>query len=83
MRPIKLKPRERIVAVVPERCSGPGWLSSPVWVYIEGPSGIRAECLQPDEQSDALLVLHAAGAEMARALISAVPFELVERDVEK
>ena len=49
---MKLKINERIIAVVPETCSGPGWLNTVIWVYIHDTvtQKLRQECLQPSEQ---------------------------------
>lgn len=76
MKTLKLDRYERIIAVVPERAHGPGWANQPVWVYISDPTGkLRMECLQPDEQSAAMLALFQPGAAMAKALAEAVPIE--------
>ena len=71
---IRLSRCERVVAVVPERCSGPGWNNSPTWVYIMSPGGaIRTECIQPDERTPELKALYEIGDVVCRALIDAVP----------
>jgi len=51
--PIQLNSNERIIAVIPERCSGSGWSNTPIWVYIENKVNgtLRTECLQPAEQT--------------------------------
>ena len=69
--------RERVVAVVPEFASGPGWSNRIVSVYIVDTSDgrIRTVHLQPDEQSAEMKVLFSVGAEMCEALIAAVPVE--------
>ena len=73
---IKLSRGERIVAVVPDKCSGSGWSNTPTWVYIMSPGGaIRTECIQPDECTRELLLLHETGYALCRALINAVPVE--------
>lgn len=73
-RTIKLAYGERIVAVVPERCNGPGWSNSPAWVYIATNDGrLREECIQPDERTLELQTLFAAGCAMCNALSAAVP----------
>lgn len=71
---IKLCQYERILAVVPEPASGPGWANSPVWVYIEDSrhKNLRTECLQPDEQSPEMRALYPLGAMMHRQLLSSV-----------
>lgn len=75
---VKLKRGERIVAVVPESASGPGWANQVVWVYIDGPGGIRMDCLQPSEMSEQMQILFAPGAAMHAALLDAVPWEREE-----
>ena len=71
---IKLARGERVIAVIPEVCFGPGWANSPVFVYIERNDGtLRTECIQPDERTAKLDALFSPGAAMAQALISAVP----------
>lgn len=71
---IKLHVGERIVAVVPERVSGPGWGNSPVWVYIATNDGrLREECIQPGERTPQLHTLFSTGEAMCMALMAAVP----------
>ncbi len=77
---IKLQRDERIVAVVPEYCAGPGWCNAPVWVYIVGQSGTREECIQPTERTPAMHVLFNAGAAMQNALFSAVPTRKAKKE---
>jgi hypothetical protein len=74
-RPITLAPGERIGAVVPERCAGPGWANSVVWVHIIGPHDgqCRQECLQPNEQTPEIRNIFDLGEIVHRMLISAVP----------
>ena len=68
---IELHKDERIIAVVPEYASGPGWANKPIWVYIEqsATKRLRTECIQPDEQT----TLFASGAAMATALVQSIP----------
>jgi len=74
MTTLKLARGERIVAVVPEHCSGPGWSNRVVWVYIEsGNGGIRDHCLQIEDQTPEMLTLFDVAAVMHRALLDAVP----------
>lgn len=71
---IKLQDGERIIAVIPERCSGPGWSNAPTWVYIATADGrLRQECIQPGERTPELHTLFAAGEAMCNALMAAVP----------
>ena len=65
---------ERVIAVVPQRASGPGWSNAPTWVYIATNDGrLRQECIQPDERTTEMHALYAAGEAMCNALIDAVP----------
>lgn len=64
-----LDPGDRVLAARPDKASGPGWRNYPIWVYVQRNGGeIRAECLQPDERTDAMTVmfdtLYAAQREM-------------------
>lgn len=71
---LRLGRGDRIVAVVPEHCNGPGWSNRVVWVHIYNRNGDRrVECLQIDDQSPEMHTLFDAGAAMHRALIGAVP----------
>jgi len=71
---IKLKHGERIIAVVPEHCAGPGWSNAPTWVYIESQDKrLRTECIQPSERTPELHALFSAGEVMCRSLIASVP----------
>jgi len=73
-RAIRLAADERIIAVVPEFCSGPGWANAVAWVYIVNSSGaFRQDCIQPDERTEALHALFAVGEAVNRALVAAVP----------
>lgn len=71
---IGIYPGERIIAVVPDRCSGPGWSNAPTWVYIEQADGmLRTECIQPSERGPDLQALFAAGLAICEAMINSVP----------
>jgi len=74
---IKLKKHEHILAVVPEYCSGPGWSSAILWVYIaDGNTGkYRAEAIQPDERNRDQLVLFKTGEAVCNALVDSVVFK--------
>ena len=71
---IRLAPGERVIAVVPERCSGPGWSNAPAWVYVATNDGhLRQECIQPEERTPQLHALYHAGEAMCAALLGSVP----------
>ena len=71
---ITLAEGERIVAVVCENASGPGWSNTPTWVHIGTNDGrLRSECIQPAEGTLALWTLFEIAERMHRALIAAVP----------
>lgn len=79
-RTIKLAYGERVVAVVPERCNGPGWNNAPTWVYIATNDGrLREECIQPNERTAELHTLFAAGEVMCNALAAAIPVQKAKR----
>lgn len=77
---IDLSRTERVVAVVPEQCSGPGWTNFVTFVYIhDAATGrYRVECIQPTDRSAALHYLFTAGAAMCASLIAAVPTRVVD-----
>ena len=73
---IHLADGERILAVVPEYCSGPGWANQIVVVYIStGDWEIRQEYIQPEERTPAMHALFSSGAAITAALLSAVPMK--------
>lgn len=69
-----LREDEKVIAVVPEYCSGPGWSNEVTMVYIvHFPSGkLRTECIQPDERPSDLTILFEPGAAMSIALQKSV-----------
>lgn len=70
---ITLARNERIIAVVPEACSGPGWANQPTWVYIVASDGkLRSECIQPGERGQELASLWGPGEAMTRALMQSI-----------
>lgn len=73
---IELSRHEKIVAVVPEYCRGPGWSNAVVWVHIVDYSTAqhRCESIGPDERTPELSTLFDAGAAMCKSLAEAVPF---------
>jgi hypothetical protein len=74
---ITLFEHERIVAVVPEYCAGPGWANAPTWVHIVNSQTKewREECIQPEERTERLHVLFNLGAAMHQSLGDAVPIK--------
>jgi hypothetical protein len=76
---ITLKPGERIVAVVPERCSGPGWGNMAVRVYIQKNDGqVFKEYLQSNELTADLFILFNVGEALHKSLIDAVPVKRIK-----
>ena len=74
VRRIKLEYGERVIAVVPEDASGPGWSNHPISVYIACLDGrLRTEWIQPGERTAELHTLFSPGRAMCSALIEAVP----------
>ena len=77
---IELAHGERIIAVVPERCSGAGWSNSPTWVYVLATDGTcRTECIQPDERSPLLMNMYDTGEVVCNALIYSVTTNRTKR----
>lgn len=80
MKPLKLDYGERVIAVVPEFCSGPGWANRVIWVHIVANDGrVRSEAIQPTDQTPEQIALFAPGAAMHDALIRSVPTRDVKR----
>ena len=71
---IVLEYGEKILAVVPEACAGPGWVNTPLWVYIGNMNArtFRFECFQPEEQSAVQKTLFSIGAEVNHQLIQSI-----------
>lgn len=68
-----LQPGDKVVAVVPEVCSGAGWSNSVAWLIIRSRDGtLREECLQRDEQPDDLRRLFRIGAAVCEELRATV-----------
>lgn len=72
---IKLGRGERILAVVPENVSGPGWSNQVVWVHIvqTADNSLRTECIQPPERTEGMHHLFAPAAKMHEELLRVVP----------
>ena len=72
---IYLSKNERIVAIVPEKCSGPGWVNNITWVYIEDETSgrIRTDCIQPLETTKELHTLFSIGEEVYKGLLASIP----------
>lgn len=79
---INLNKNERVIAVVPETCSGPGWVNQVVWVYIldDGDKTIRIDAIQPDECTRELSLLAAIGELVHKGLIAAVPVKRTNKE---
>jgi hypothetical protein len=70
-----------IVAVVPDRCTGPGWVNTPVWVYWRDEEGtIHQDCLQPEEQTDLLQEIFSIGVNVKYVLYKAALASLKRRE---
>lgn len=78
---IKLFQHEKVIAVVPEYCSGPGWSNAVAWVHIIDYSTGKHRCedIQPEERTLDLSVLFSPGAAIASALMSSVKTKLVKK----
>lgn len=71
---IKLSKTERIIAVVPSHCAGPGWSNRVIWVYIEETQTkeLRTECIQQAEQTKEQHMLFEIGAIVCAQLIGTI-----------
>lgn len=67
-------PQRIPIAAWGERCSGPGWSNSPVWVLVRdtGDGSYHLDCLQPEEQTAEIVTLFRISAEVSAAMLSAV-----------
>jgi hypothetical protein len=81
---IELHHGEKIIAVVPESCRGPGWSNPVVWVHIVTVDGRHlAVCIQPIERTPAMHVLFASGESMCQSLLDAVPVKKCKTEESK
>ena len=81
MKTIELQRDERIVAVVPEYCFGPGWANPLVWVYIvDSIQRLRIEAIQPEDQTPKMRTLFGVGAAACGALVGAVPTRQIKEE---
>jgi hypothetical protein len=80
MKKIPLTRLERVVAVVPETCSGPGWLNQLIWVFIEdtGSGKTRRHAIQYEDCTDDMRTLFKVCEAAHSALIADVQL-MVER----
>lgn len=70
---VKLSRHERIIAVVPEYCAGPGWSNKLLNIYIaNSDGGLRVVHLQPQEQTEAQHLIFRAAEAMHQAMLSTV-----------
>lgn len=74
---IVLNKHEKVLAVVPEYCAGPGWSNRLVHVHILDYSNntYRVVYLTPDETTPAMRTLFEIGATISGALLRAVPIK--------
>lgn len=72
---VKLNKHEKVLAAVPEFCSGPGWSNMIVNVHIFDyqSNTYRVVYLQQDEITDDMHHIFGIGAKMQKMLIEAVP----------
>jgi len=70
---IKLNKDERILCVIPEYASGPGWSSRVLWIYIiNSRKEVRLEAFQWDELNLELQDLFEIGAVVHKRLVNAI-----------
>lgn len=67
-----LAPGEYVVTAWAEAAAGPGWSNAPLWVLVGAPlitqKGYRIECLQPDEQTAAMVTLYGISAQVHESM---------------
>ena len=81
MKTIILAQDERIVAVVPEYCSGSGWSNEVVWVYImDSSEKLRVESIQADEMTPEMRTLFGVAVAGMGALFAAVPTRKTKKE---
>ena len=62
---LHMQPGDTIVSTRAERCYGPGWANSMLWVIVRGDNGVlREECLQPPSQPTLIRTMFSALSEM-------------------
>jgi hypothetical protein len=77
---LKLASDERIIAVVPEHCAGPGWANAVIWVHIRDSSGkLRTEDIQPGQRTPEMHALFSVCASAHSSLLTHVS-TLVKRE---
>jgi hypothetical protein len=60
-----------VVTAYARGASGPGWSNSPVWVVLRDPDGtLREECIQPEDQTDAMRTLYRIAADVNHRMTS-------------
>ncbi len=80
MKSVILHRTEKIVAVVPENASGPGWTNRVIWVHIVNyaTNEYRHVCLQSAEWSAELCALFDIGALVCEQLRQCFPVQIIE-----
>ena len=81
MSKIVLAENEKIIAVVPEYASGPGWANLPLWVHIvNNQNKYRVECIQPNDQTLEMQILFRLCCDAHYAMMKAIsPLVLTEK----
>jgi len=70
---MNIRKDDTIVTAYAERASGPGWANCPLWVVVRGRDGVvRVECLQPEEQTNDMVVLYNVSEAVHLAMTQAV-----------
>ena len=81
MKTIELQHNERIVALVPECCSGSGWQNALVWAYIvDSSENLRTESIRAEEMTPEMQALFGVGEAMQNALFAAVPTRKAKKE---
>ena len=75
------KKGDRVLAAWGERCAGPGWANSPLWVLLVNQGEHRVEVLQPQEQTAGMHLLFGVSAAVNIALCREIENELARKKV--
>lgn len=74
---LHLSAADKIMYVAPIHAAGPGWQNQPLWVVISRGGVLVEECLQPEEQPEAVRTLYLAGSVIHRQMVAALENALV------
>lgn len=72
-KPSWLREGDHVVAAWGAHASGPGWNNQPLWILVRSRLGeLREECLQPQQQTEAMRLLYDVSAVAMDGMTKAV-----------